>query len=219
MENYTITVLGTGVMGTAVVSAILKADFKPYPSKIICCTGSEKLALKLQNTLAKESDIIETSFGAESNKKATAAADVIILGCKPYLVHDVYEQVKDSLTGKQLLVSLTAGLTVEQLQIFSPYVAKLMTNTPAQWGFGMAAVAFSPEAEEKYEDLVMNLAKPVGSAVKIPEKNMAAALSLIGSGPAFYCLMLESVVDGGVKMGLPHDVAREMAIKVMEGTA
>lgn len=215
-DKYTITVLGCGVMGTAVVSAILRADFKPFPSKIICCTNLEKLALALKQKLNHE--IIEVSHG-EDNVAATGKADVLILGCKPYMYETVYNQVKGSLNGNQLVISLLAGVTIEELSIFSNYVAKVMTNTPAQFGCGTAMVSFSSRAEAEYEQLVMKLVDPVGLAMKIPEKNMDAATALVGSGPAFCLLMMESLVDGGVRMGLPFAIAKEAAAKVMEGTA
>ena len=78
MEDYTIAVLGCGVMGTAVTSAILRAKFAPYPSKIICCTNSEKLSTELKSKL--DSDLIETSYGSTSNNKAVSKADIVILG-------------------------------------------------------------------------------------------------------------------------------------------
>lgn len=217
MKDYTIAVLGCGNLGSAVTNAILNSSFEPYPAKIICCTNSEKSA---ENVRAKfDHEIIEVSHGIDSNKAAVAKANIIILGCKPYMYQTVYEQVKDSLNGEQLLISLLAGTTTDELSIFTPYVAKVMTNTPAQYGCGMAAVCFSKEAEAKYSELVMKLIQPIGSAVQIVEKNMDAATALVGSAPAFVLLMLESMIDGGVRMGLPFDVARESAIKVMEGTA
>lgn len=217
MENYTIAVLGCGVMGTAVTSAILLAKFDPYPAKIICCTNSEASGAKLSEKL--NNDIVEFSFGAENNAKAVAKAQIIILGCKPYMYKDIYKQVKGSLTGDQLLISLLAGTTIDELSIFSKYVAKVMTNTPAQYGCGMAAISFSKDAETKYGELVLKLISPVGKAAQIPEKNMDAATALVGSAPAFCLLMMEALIDGGVRMGIPYAVAKDAAAKVMEGTA
>ncbi|CUM65088.1 uncharacterized protein PRCAT00002713001 [Priceomyces carsonii] len=217
MKDYTITVLGCGVMGNAVVSAILSASFEPYPSKIICCTNSEKLSQALEKKL--KHDIVEFSYGIESNKSAVSKAHIVVLGFKPYMLHTVYEQVKEVLTGEQLIISLLAGTSLEELTIFSPYVAKVMTNTPAQFGCGTAAISFTEKAEEKYRDLVIKLTDPLGLALQIPEKNMDAATSLIGSGPAFYLLMMEAMIDGGIRMGFPYATAKEAAAKVMEGTA
>ena len=217
MKDYTITELGCGVMGTAVTSAILKSKFDPYPKKIIACTiPSQEQSLK--ETFADQ-PLVHVSAGVENNNKAVTEADVIILGCKPYMYEGIYEEVKESLTGKQLLISLLAGTTIKELSIFTPYVAKVMTNTPARFGCGTAAIAFAPEVSEESQELVMKLIDTVGMTVKIPEKNMDIATSLIGSGPAFCLLMMESMIDGAVRMGMPYDVASVAAAKVMEGTA
>ncbi|ODV77711.1 pyrroline-5-carboxylate reductase [Suhomyces tanzawaensis NRRL Y-17324] len=216
MKDYTITVLGCGVMGTAVATAILKSNVEPAPARLIACVNSEKSALALQG--AFDDHRVEVSFG-EANAKAVEAADIIILGCKPYMYQTVYEQVKNSLNGDQLVISLLAGTTIEELEIFSKYVAKVMTNTPAKFGCGTAAVSFSEAVSLDNQDFVMKLVDTVGLAFKIPEKNMDAATALVGSGPAFCLMMMESLIDGGVRMGLPFDVARSAAAKVMEGTA
>lgn len=215
MKDYTITVLGCGVMGTAVVSSILKKEFDNYPKKIICCTNSEKSVASLKQTLS--SPILEFSYG-EQNLDLVAQADIIILGCKPFHYQDIYNKVKSSLTGSQLIISLLAGITLSELSIFSSIVSKVMTNTPAKFGCGTAAISLNSEAE-KYNNLIYNLINPVGIAFTIPEKNMDAATALIGSGPAFCLLMMEALIDGGVRMGLPFDVAKLSAAKVMEGTA
>lgn len=213
-KNYTITILGCGTMGTAVLNAMLNAVFEPFPSRIICCTGSEGSALRLKSSYG---DKVETSFGKESNLKAVQEADIIILGCKPFLCEEIMNSVKSALNG-QLIISLVAGWTIEQLQLYSSKIARVMTNTPLKFGCGMAIVSFSPELDP-LEDLVLKLISPVGQAIKLPEKNMDIATSLVGSGPAFCLLFMESMIDGAVKMGMPYKVARECAAKVMEGTA
>ncbi|GME72433.1 unnamed protein product [Ambrosiozyma monospora] len=111
-----------------------------------------------------------------------------------------------------------AGWTIDDIKPYSKYVARIMTNTPARFGCGTAIVSLSKEAEP-YEEVVMNLIGTVGKAMRLPEKNMDAATSLVGSGPAFCLLMMEAMIDGGVRMGIPYAVAKECAAKVMEGTA
>ncbi|WLF80249.1 delta 1-pyrroline-5-carboxylate reductase [Lodderomyces elongisporus] len=216
LEEFTLTVLGAGVMGTAVSSAILNSSVKPYPKKVILCTPQPTDTLK--ETFDKF-DNVEYSFTAEGNKKAVKEADIILLAVKPFMYQQVYDEVKDALTGDQLLISLLAGTTINELSIFTKNVAKVMTNTPARYGCGTAAIAFSPDVSQEQQELVKKLIEPVGLTVCIPEKNMDIATSLIGSGPAFCLLMMESMIDGAVRMGMPYDVARVSAAKVMEGTA
>lgn len=216
-EGFTLAVLGAGVMGCAFTSAILKAKVSPFPGKIYLLTKSETSASTLRAKYTE--NYIEVISDSQKKLDAVSKANVIILGCKPYHYKEVYEEYELYLQQQPLVLSMLAGITIEQLSIFSPYIARVMTNTPAQFGCGMATVAFSPQAESKYKDVVLKLADTLGTAMEIPEKNMDAATALVGSGPAFCLLMMEALYDGGVRMGLQHDVAKTAAAKVMEGTA
>ncbi|ODV86825.1 hypothetical protein CANARDRAFT_6394 [[Candida] arabinofermentans NRRL YB-2248] len=217
LKDYNLTILGCGVMGTAVLSAILSTSFDPYPKEIVCCTSSEKSALKLKSTYG---DKIQTSYGAESNKEAVKKANVLILGCKPFLFKQIMDEVDIKEGPPTLIISLMAGWTIQQIKETTgcSEIARVMTNTPAKYACGTAAISFS-ESAAIYEDLVMKLIGNIGLAVQLPEKNMDAATALVGSGPAFCLLMLEALTDGGVKMGIPYAVAKQCAAKVMEGTA
>lgn len=216
-DGYTLVVLGAGVMGSAFTSAIIKSQMSPFPGKIVLCTQGEASASTLREKYTQE--YIEVVIDNKEKAQAVSKADVIILGCKPYHYKPLYEEIKDSLSHQPLVLSMLAGITIDQLSIYSPYIGRIMTNTPAQFGCGMATVALSSEAEKAHKDLVLKLADTLGTAMEIPEKNMDAATALVGSGPAFCLLMMEALYDGGVRMGLQHNVAKIAAAKVMEGTA
>lgn len=216
-DGFTLVVMGAGVMGSAFTSAILNSEIKPFPGKIHLCVHDGADTSVLTKTYPQE--FVKVWNTLEGRNKAVSEADVIILGCKPFHYKSIYEEIKDSLAHKPLLLSLLAGITISQLTIFTPNVARIMTNTPARYGCGMATVAFAPSADSDQKELVLKLAGTLGTAMEIPEKNMDAATALVGSGPAFCLLMMEALYDGGVRMGLQHDVARTAAAKVMEGTA
>lgn len=220
-ENYTLTILGAGVMGCAVLSAILESKPSPFPGKIYCCTGSEGSSKKLKETYG---DAIITSFGT-NNVKPVEEADVLILGCKPFMCQSIIESVKSALSSKKIVISLLAGWTIDQLSVTcgSDYIARVMTNTPAKFGCGTAVVSFSSALQnteyKQVREAIMNLVNTVGLAFELPEKNMDAATSLVGSGPAFVLLMMQALAEGGVRMGIPYEVAKTCAAKMMEGTA
>lgn len=214
-DGFTLTVLGAGVMGTAFVSAILNSDVKPSPGKINLFTPSKSSQQRLKEQYTHDNvSVLATS---EEKNVALEKSDVVILACKPYQFQQVCEE-SPSLNRNAVVLSMLAGTTIAELQKLSPHVARIMTNTPARFGAGMATVAFSKEAES-VRDEVLKLADTLGSAVEIPESKMDAATALVGSGPAFCLLMMEALYDGGVRMGLAHDVAITAAAKVMEGTA
>ena len=216
-DGFTLVVMGAGVMGSTFTSAILNSDVKPYPGKVHLCLNSDRKKNELKETYPQE--FVEVHSDLDAKNKAVAEADVIILGCKPFHYKSVYEEIKGSLGHEPLLLSLLAGVTIDQLSIFTPNVARVMTNTPARYGCGMATVAFASGASEQQRKFVLALSDTLGTAMEIPEKNMDAATALVGSGPAFCLLMMEALYDGGVRMGLQHDVAKTAAAKVMEGTA
>ncbi|KAM9927865.1 hypothetical protein OXX59_002209, partial [Metschnikowia pulcherrima] len=199
-DGFTLVVMGAGVMGSTFTSAILNSDVKPYPGKVHLCLNSDRKKKELKETYPQE--FVEVHSDLDAKNKAVAEADVIILGCKPFHYKSVYEEIKGSLGHEPLLLSLLAGVTIDQLSIFTPNVARVMTNTPARYGCGMATVAFASGASEQQRKFVLALSDTLGTAMEIPEKNMDAATALVGSGPAFCLLMMEALYDGGVRMGL-----------------
>lgn len=214
-------------MGQAILSAIYNApaadaDVKHfYPSKIITCNHNKAAAdqvTQLVSGFGKSANGIEVESTFDQNKPAVEEADVIVLATKPFLAKQVLDGVAAEIKGK-LIISLAAGWTIGQLQGYTDFVSRVMTNTPAKFGYGMAVIAHSPEVSDEKKALVGELIGHVGKCIELPEKNMDAATALVGSGPAFVLLMLESLMESGIKMGIPLKESRECAIKVLEGTA
>lgn len=123
-----------------------------------------------------------------------------------------------SVIGGKLLISLAAGWTIDQLSQYTSTVCRVMTNTPAKYGYGCAVVSYSADVSKEQKPLVNELISQVGKYVELPEKNMDAATALVGSGPAFVLLMLESLMESGLKLGIPLQESKECAMKVLEGT-
>lgn len=223
-DGYTLTVIGCGVMGTAVTLSVLNSNMQPKPGKVVLCAAQNSSKKRLADAFAGHK--VEIVVDANDRKEAAKQSDVILLGCKPYHFKTICSELGIDQNGKEwrgsgqshdpLVISLLAGISFKDLVRMSPKAVRVMTNTPAQFGAGTAAVAFTEECKDK--QFVMDLAGTVGSAMEIPEEKMDAATGLIGSGPAFCLLMMEALYDGGVRMGLPHDVAKLAAAQVMEGT-
>lgn len=216
-DGFTLVVMGAGVMGSAFTSAILSAQVKPFPGKIHLCVHDGAETESLRSTYPQ--DYVHVWNDLEGRRKAAKEADIIILACKPHTYKIIYQELENQLRHLPLLISLLAGINIDQLGIYTSKVARIMTNTPAKYRCGMATVAFSRNCKSDERDVVLKLAGTLGTVMEIPEKNMDASTALVGSGPAFCLLMMEALYDGGVRMGLQHDVARTAAAKVMEGTA
>lgn len=158
---------------------------------------------------------------AGSNKAVVEASDVVFLAVKPQQMKLVYDELDEVVAGK-LVVSIAAGVTLASLAgglgPRARYV-RVMPNTPALVGKGASGYALGHGATADDAALVDKLLNSVGRAYKLDEKLLDAVTGLSGSGPAFVYVMIEALSDGGVRMGLPRDVATGLAAQTMLGAA
>lgn len=146
--------------------------------------------------------------------------------CKPQLANSILSEqgMQSALEGK-LLISILAGTTIAQLQSWSPSstrVVRAMPNTPCKIREGMTIITPpSPASSSANLDrnILTQLFSPIGRHRFLDEKHFDACTALSGSGPAFACLVLEAMADGGVMMGLPRNEALELAAQTMQGAA
>jgi pyrroline-5-carboxylate reductase len=156
------------------------------------------------------------------NREAVAGAGMVVLAVKPQDVPAVLDDVKDALAPGCLVVSIAAGVTIRAIETGlreKTPVVRVMPNTPVQVGAGAAAVAGGRHATAEHVEQVLRIFNAAGRAVAVPEKLLDAVTGLSGSGPAYICLIIEALADGGVKEGLPRDVALTLATQTVLGTA
>jgi pyrroline-5-carboxylate reductase len=156
------------------------------------------------------------------NVAAARAADVVLLGVKPQNVPDLFKAsgMAGALEGT-LLISICAGTTIQQLEAWAPgaRVVRAMPNTPALIREGMTVLSPGRGVSKADLQLATSIFESVGRCRVLDEKYLDAVTGLSGSGPAFACVILESLADGGVMMGLPRDVAIELAAQTLQGAA
>lgn len=158
----------------------------------------------------------------QDNVEAATHGDVVVAAFKPQTLSRILDDdaMRTALQGK-VLISIAAGVRLETLANWLPdaVVIRAMPNTPCLVRRGMTALALGPGGTEEHAEAARRVFAPVGRVVRVQDKHMDAITSLNGSGPAFAYVMLEAMADGGVMMGLPRDVALEIAAKVFEGAA
>ncbi len=159
--------------------------------------------------------------GGTNNRDAVRWADTIILAIKPQIVYQVLDEIQSSCEGK-LVISIAAGISLPRLLSRMPSTARLvrvMPNTPALVREGMSVLASGPGITSEDIHLCRALFESIGFVEFMEEQFMDAVTGISGSGPAYACLALEALADGGVKMGLPRAVANLLAGQTMEGAA
>lgn len=157
---------------------------------------------------------------AHSNVEVAKQADVLFLATKPQSMPAVFGELGGKLTGK-LVISIAAGITLAKLceGLQAERVVRVMPNTPALVGKGASAYALGTGATSSDGELVGKLLGAVGRAYCVEEKLLDAVTGLSGSGPAFVYVIIEALSDGGVRMGLPRDVAAALAAQTVLGSA
>ena len=205
--------IGGGVMGEALLSRLLKQGIYPAAEVMV----SEPVEAR-REYLAQEYGVAVTGNNADAAK----ASDVLMLAIKPQIFGKVVAELQgQDLMERPLVLSILAGVTLEKLTAgFVGYpVVRVMPNTPAIVGQGMTAIAPSDLVSPEQVTLAKTIFTAVGEVVETPEYLMDAVTGLSGSGPAFVTLMIEALADGGVASGLPRQIAQQLAIQTVKGTA
>ncbi len=203
-----IGMIGTGNMGGALLRA--------FAGKYELCAynrGREKLLAICEET---------GTVPMDSAEAVAAAADLLILAVKPYLIADVLEQVKGSLKDDAIVASVAVGLPLSHYAEIvgdARKVVRVMPNTPAAVGAGVSALCFSANCTEEDKDVVKTLFACAGLAEELPEHLMSGVSALTGSSPAYICMLIEAMADAGVFQGIPRAQATRMAAQAVLGTA
>lgn len=208
-----IAVLGAGKMGGILLGAFLEQ--KRFPAKNVFATVRH----------ADRIEAVRQHFPVSvstDNAAAVRHADVILLCVKPQAVREVLEEVRGELTPKKLVVSIAASVpisSIEKLAGAQIPVVRAMPNTPSVVRRGMTVLAKGSFARESHMKTAEALFQSVGRTMVLDEKYMDAVTGLSASGPAFIYVILESLAEGGVKVGLPRDVATMLAAQTALGAA
>jgi pyrroline-5-carboxylate reductase len=207
-----ITFIGGGNMGEAMLSAILGKGLST-PQAISVSDISEAR----RQYLGQEYGIAVTS----SNRLAVTKGEVVVLAIKPQNLAEVMAELKGQLKSTQLVLSIVAGARINTLCLGLNHscVVRAMPNTPAQIGEGISVWTATAEVTEQQKEWAGSILGAMGKKIYVDdEKYIDMATAVSGSGPAYIFLMLESLVDAAVHIGLPHDMAQELVLETMLGS-
>jgi pyrroline-5-carboxylate reductase len=156
------------------------------------------------------------------NHEVVADSDLLVLAVKPQSMAALLAEVRPAVTARHLVVSIAAGVALKNLaEGLGPdrRLVRVMPNTPCLVGASASGYAVGPGATPEDVALVDRLLNAVGRAFCLPEHLLDAVTGLSGSGPAFVYVMIEALSDGGVRVGLPRDVATALAAQTVLGSA
>ncbi|MGB8406997.1 MAG: pyrroline-5-carboxylate reductase [Mycobacterium sp.] len=212
-----IAIIGGGNIGEALLSGLLGS-------------GREAKDLVVAESYRSRAEQLSQQYGVRVTGVADAAenADYVIVAVKPTDVDSVVATLADVAAGadrdsvEQVVVSVAAGVTTEYFEAKLPAgspVVRVMPNTPMLVGAGISALSRGRFVTDEQLTEVSAIFGAVGGVLTVPESQMDAVTAVSGSGPAYFFLMAEALVDAGVGAGLPRAVATDLVSKTMAGSA
>ena len=206
-----IAILGGGVMGETLLSAIVSSGRSPDDVVV-----SEKSPERADELRAKHGvQVVEL-------REAVTGADVVLVVVKPQDVVTVLDEVADVVDAGATVVSLAAGVRIATFEERLPdgvAVVRAMPNTPALVGEGMFGISPGSACDDAKLAMVESLLATGGRVVVVPEEQQDAVTAVSGSGPAYVFYLAEAMIDGGVASGLDRETARTLAEQTIKGAA
>jgi pyrroline-5-carboxylate reductase len=212
-DDLQIGFLGAGKMATALAKGWIAAGLL---SPAGCRASDPVPAARQAFTMATG------GCAGASNREVVEASDVLLLAVKPQNIAEVLADVASAVGPRHLIISIAAGVTLNQLAAAfgaNARLVRVMPNTPCL--VGASASAYAPASGATADDVILvdRLLNVVGIAFRLPEHQLDAVTGLSGSGPAFVYTVIDALSDGGVRVGLPRDVATALAAQTVLGAA
>ena len=205
--------IGAGKMATALARGLVSAGF----------TTAEQIVASDVYPAARQQFAQETkSRAVATNAEVVSASQIVILAVKPQQMSGVLAELKGHVTAQHLVISIAAGVPLKTLVTGlgeTVRLVRVMPNTPCLVGASASGFAVGGAATKEDAALVEQLLSAVGVAVSVDEKLLDAVTGLSGSGPAYVYQIIEALSDGGVRVGLPRDVATKLAAQTVFGAA
>jgi len=208
-----LAILGCGKMGSILLEAFLRKQLV--------------LSSQIQATLAHadRAESLAAKFNVAAstdNVQAASGADIVLIGVKPPGVPALLSEIAPSLKPEAIVISFAASVTTKAMEaaLGRPIaVIRAMPNTPSLLGAGITALSAGAHVSQEQLSLAQQMFATVGLTVTVDEKHMDAVTGLSASGPAFIYIILESLAEAGVKVGLPRDIATTLAAQTVMGSA
>lgn len=209
-----ISFIGGGNMATSLIGGLLAQGINPQ--QVSVSDPSEEQQAKLKK------DFAIATFG--DNNAAIKDADVVVIAVKPQVMQQVIEPLKEQLAEQQpLIISIAAGITIDSIQTWvgdQHAVVRCMPNTPSLIQLGASGLFANSNTSDEQKKLAENILSAVGIVEWVDQEKLIDAVTAVsGSGPAYYFLMMEAMINAGEKLGLDKETAAKLTMQTALGAA
>jgi pyrroline-5-carboxylate reductase len=213
LNGKSLAVLGLGKIGEAILRGLFSSG-KLSKEEVVGSVATERSKNRVSESLGVNVTL--------SNREAAKGRDVLLLSVKPQMMPTVLADLKTSISKDTLIISVVASMTTENIErglgVPCP-ILRVMPNTPCLVGKGMSVIAAGQHASPGDIELARELFGSCGETAVLKEELMDAVTGLSGSGPAYIYLVIESLAEAGVKVGIPRDVSTLLSAQTVLGAA
>jgi pyrroline-5-carboxylate reductase len=212
-ENKRIAILGAGKIGESLLAGLLSSGWRK-PGDIVVTGRREERLKELTDRHGVE--------GTLSNSEAVVDAGLVVIAVKPQDFDVLLGEIGGLLRPEQTVLSVAAAIPTAQIEArLAPDVpvVRAMPNAPALVHEGMAGICGGAHADEEHLDLAEDVLSHLGAVARVPETYMDAVTAVSGSGPAYFALLAEAMIEAGILLGLGRETSTQLVVQTMLGTA
>jgi pyrroline-5-carboxylate reductase len=213
VEERRIAILGAGKIGESLLAGLLSTGWRK-PDEIVVTGRREERMQELAERYGVQATL--------SNAEAVARAAVVVIAVKPQDFDVLLGEIAPLLSPEQTVLSIAAAIptsAIERRLADGVPVVRAMPNTPATVHEGVAGVCAGAHADDEHLALAEEVLTHVGSVVRVPERYMDAVTAVSGSGPAYFALLAEAMIEAGILLGLSREITTTLVVQTMFGTA
>ncbi len=213
MEERRLAVLGAGTIGESLIAGLLSSGWRE-PHEIVATGRREERLEELADRHG-----VQTTL---SNTEAVANAAIVVIAVKPQDFAALLGEIGQVLQPEQTVLSVAAAIPtalIESRVTAGVPVVRAMPNAPAVVHEGIAGVCAGAHADDRHLELAEEVLAHLGGVVRVPESYMDAVTAVSGSGPAYFALLAEAMIEAGILLGLSRQVSTDLVVQTMLGTA
>ena len=213
VDERRIAILGAGRIGEALISGLLSSGWRDAADLAASSRREERVA-----ELAERFGIAATT----SNAEAAAGAALVVIAVKPQDLDSLLGELGTLVQPDQTVLSVAAAVptaAIERHLADGVPVVRAMPNTPSTVHEGMAGICAGAHAGEAHLELAEEALRHLGRVVRVPESQMDAVTAISGSGPAYFALLAEAMIEAGILLGVSREISTQLVVQTMLGTA
>jgi pyrroline-5-carboxylate reductase len=208
-----IAILGTGQIGEALISGLLSSNWRE-PSELAASCRREERECELADRYGVRA--------TRSNAEAVSGAALVVIAVKPQDIEALLGEIGGMLGPEQTVLSVAAAIptaAIERRIAPGVPVVRAMPNTPSVVHEGIAGICAGAHADDEHLALAEDVLSHVGAVVRVAEPYMDAVTAVSGSGPAYFALLAEAMIEAGILLGLSREISTQLVVQTMLGTA